>query len=313
MFGSSYTTGRRAPQVTALLVGLDQAARKLGLSETVLVRLSQYFRVPQSAYEDVGSLSFTGELLFSDADLLFFGRVRDRIVMGDSLETIKSQVRRLPSGADTPTLPPDEDAAAIVGAMPPVYPPAALPWVSTAPPQEAVTPASPRHPQSAVPFRALAAQSFARYKQTRPPSVGSVFRSMAHRLAGSPSPSSPAATGKAPLSVSRVFSVGVIADTLRELFPQKPTPEDPMAMQALGVDPRHVYARGRVWPYQQSPNERPPGRGVPGTPMSVRGKAPSLAALSNPPGTLAQADAALREAALRVRAKALADDPPGRF
>lgn len=111
MFGPSQPGANRSSQITTLLYGLDQAAVRLGLSETVLVRLSQYFRTPQSAYEDVGSLSFKGELLFSDADLLFFSRVRDRIVMGDSLETIKSQVRRAPADAHglsevSPPMPP---------------------------------------------------------------------------------------------------------------------------------------------------------------------------------------------------------------
>lgn len=301
MFGPSQPGANRSSQITTLLYGLDQAAVRLGLSETVLVRLSQYFRTPQSAYEDVGSLSFKGELLFSDADLLFFSRVRDRIVMGDSLETIKSQVRRAP--ADAHGLSEVSPAHAPSQVSPrPVFS-GAFPWAAAG---EALEPAPA--PLPAPPLRELGRQSFARYKQTRAQGGRAIFAAMANRLGGAAS-----ADGKpAVKNASRVFSVGVLTDTLRELFPKKPVTEDPMAMGDLGLDPRYVYARGRVWPRQQSPNEAchdadSDGRPL-GSPLSVRRKAPALAALSDPSG-LSEPAEALKQAALRLREKALRPKP----
>ncbi|MBY0403579.1 MAG: hypothetical protein K2X66_06740 [Cyanobacteria bacterium] len=75
--------------MTELCYSLETAAEKLGVSETVLVRLSQYFKFPAHAYGDEGYLSFKGELTFSEQDLRFFRMVRERLLDGESLEEVK--------------------------------------------------------------------------------------------------------------------------------------------------------------------------------------------------------------------------------
>lgn len=79
--------------MTHLCYTLEEAARKLKFSETVLVRLSQYFKVPRAAYEETGYLSFKGDLMFSDPDLAFFQQVKERLVAGQSLEEVKRRMR----------------------------------------------------------------------------------------------------------------------------------------------------------------------------------------------------------------------------
>ncbi len=78
-----------------LLYSLDETAEKLGMSETVLVRLSQYFRIPRVAYEKEVHLSFKGELYFTHQDLTFFRQIQNRIVDGESLSEIQAQLPSL--------------------------------------------------------------------------------------------------------------------------------------------------------------------------------------------------------------------------
>jgi hypothetical protein len=72
---------------------LEEASEKLKLTETVLVRLSQYFKVPRGAYEASGYLSFKGDLAFTEADIEFFRQAKERLLLGESLEVIKNRVR----------------------------------------------------------------------------------------------------------------------------------------------------------------------------------------------------------------------------
>ncbi len=96
--------------MTTLCYTLDEAARKLGWSETVLVRMSQYFKVPENAYEESGFLSFKGDIDFTDADIHFFNRVKEHLLAGDSLSNIKRRMVRdqghETSGYSTPHLEP---------------------------------------------------------------------------------------------------------------------------------------------------------------------------------------------------------------
>lgn len=82
--------------MTHLCYTLEEAAEKLKLSETVLVRLSQYFKVPRTAYEDVGYLSFKGDLAFTEQDLEFFRQAKERLLSGQSLDEVKSRMREEP-------------------------------------------------------------------------------------------------------------------------------------------------------------------------------------------------------------------------
>jgi hypothetical protein len=79
--------------MTHLCYTLEETADRLNLSETVLVRLSQYFKVPKSAYEDIGYLSFKGDLAFSDQDIAFLRQVKERLLAGENLEEVKGRMR----------------------------------------------------------------------------------------------------------------------------------------------------------------------------------------------------------------------------
>jgi hypothetical protein len=83
---------RTAPQICYTL---EEAAQALYLSETVLVRLSQFFRIPASAYEEVGAMSFKDDPLLYEADLNFFREVKQRLIAGETLEAVKKSPPRL--------------------------------------------------------------------------------------------------------------------------------------------------------------------------------------------------------------------------
>ncbi len=71
----------------------QETANRLNISETVLVRLSQYFKVPANAYEAIGAMSFKDDLAFSDQDILFFRQVKERLLAGETLEAVKGRVQ----------------------------------------------------------------------------------------------------------------------------------------------------------------------------------------------------------------------------
>lgn len=79
--------------MTQLCYSIEEAAKMVDMSEPVLVRLSQFFKVPESGYEDVGYLSFKGDLVFTDADIHFFKQVKERILQGETIETIRDRIR----------------------------------------------------------------------------------------------------------------------------------------------------------------------------------------------------------------------------
>ena len=73
-----------------LIYSLQETAHKLEMSETSLLRLSQYFRVPEAAYaESEGHISFMGEVRFSYSDLNFFRQVRQQVLNGVALGDIQ--------------------------------------------------------------------------------------------------------------------------------------------------------------------------------------------------------------------------------
>ncbi len=185
--------------MTTLIYSLEEAARNLGMSETVLVRLSQYFRIPQAAYEEGNYLSFRGDLGFTGHDIAFFAQVRDRILAGDSLEDIRQRVR----------------------------------YDNIAPRPEA--PAPPRTASAVAetgggdPLKRMAEKSFRRYKEANQATPGGVFRKMMHRV-GEPDPET--------VEVSpRKLSTRGITDALGSLFPKKPSVSDPLALKEQGILP----------------------------------------------------------------------------
>lgn len=134
---------------TQLCYSVDEAAQALNLSETVLVRLSQYFKVPAAAYEEVGYLSFKGDLVFSEPDLVFFRRIKECLVAGDTLEQAKQKVS--------------------------YGPPASL--QSQAPPtQKKDRPL--REIQDEAPYQKAAERDFARYKSVHRTGIGKIFANM---------------------------------------------------------------------------------------------------------------------------------------
>jgi hypothetical protein len=136
---------------TQLCYSLDEAAQTLNLSETVLVRLSQYFKVPASAYEEVGYLSFKGDLVFSEPDLVFFRQVKECLVAGDTLEQARQKVRQGPPQAIS------------------------TPHSSTV---SAPTAAALREVQDSAPYQKAAERDFARYKSAHHNGISRVFEKM---------------------------------------------------------------------------------------------------------------------------------------
>jgi hypothetical protein len=81
---------------THIAYSLEEAAEQLQLSESILLRLSQFFRIPHDAYEDEGSMSFKADPVFYDVDMTFFLEVKKRLLAGETLQQLKKNPPRLP-------------------------------------------------------------------------------------------------------------------------------------------------------------------------------------------------------------------------
>ncbi len=103
--------------MTQVCYSLEDAADKLGVSQTVLVRLSQYFKMPADAYEEAGYLSFKGELTFLERDIHFFKEVRERLLEGENLESIKQHLLPM-ANRDKPAAAPVETRSPVLNATP---------------------------------------------------------------------------------------------------------------------------------------------------------------------------------------------------
>jgi hypothetical protein len=168
--------------MTQVCYTLEEAAEKLKLSETVLVRLSQYFKVPKAAYEEVGYLSFKGDLAFSDQDIAFFARAKDSLLNGASLDEVKRRVyeeaiAQPPQWVETP--PPSQEAYTQAAKKPKPEPD----WSDIPPPQkelfedgEALAPI--REIQDRKPYEKAAERSFERYKSMHRSGLSKVFENM---------------------------------------------------------------------------------------------------------------------------------------
>lgn len=199
--------------MTHLCYTLEETASRLNLSETVLVRLSQYFKVPKSAYEEVGYLSFKGDLAFSDMDITFFRQVKERLLAGENLEEVKSRMRQDPETPRTAAEMPSEPALpSPQQSVPLIDPPAPAVTTRTAatanptpPPRSQEAPRAQAHPASMEASRQTSIQaeaseaassselrevnsrqsfqkaaeiSFARYKSHHQTGLGKVFEKM---------------------------------------------------------------------------------------------------------------------------------------
>lgn len=186
--------------MTHLCYTLDEAAQRLNLSETVLVRLSQYFKVPRAAYEELGYLSFKGDLTFSDADIAFFGQVKSHLLAGESLDEVKSRMR-----AEQPVSP----GVSLDSTQPVTSTPASFQDTladTDAPQQDEAgdpfaasfsepTPDARNIPapeplqaiQDRTPYEQAAAESFERYKSAHRTGLAKVFEKMIREVGGAQS------------------------------------------------------------------------------------------------------------------------------
>jgi hypothetical protein len=73
---------------------VKEASKQLGLPESVLLRLSQFFKVPEEYYQKDSHQLMTGDIAFNDAEIRFFQEVHKRILLGEDLESIKTALLR---------------------------------------------------------------------------------------------------------------------------------------------------------------------------------------------------------------------------
>jgi hypothetical protein len=183
--------------MTQIFYNLEEAAEKLKFSETILVRLSQYFKVPQVAYEDVGYLSFKGDLAFSEQDLTFFSHVKERLLLGESLDDVKTHLRENPDAKLLTALSSGATHGRVIqggqsasGLDVRNMEPAILGGASiTAPGEQPPM----REIQDREPYEKAAEKSFERYKSMHRSSIGKVFENMLKEVGSPPSGSRPAA------------------------------------------------------------------------------------------------------------------------
>lgn len=173
--------------MTHLCYTLEEAAEKLKLTETVLVRLSQFFKVPQFAYEESGYLSFKGDLAFTDQDIAFFRQVRERLLLGESLDEVRGRIRQ-PLAAAEPPLSQSKPADNMEfsrhlnapGAAPPAESKgsAMTPMPLGQPTSERAVSVPLKEIQDNEPYEKAVAQSFERYKSVHRTGLGRVFENM---------------------------------------------------------------------------------------------------------------------------------------
>ncbi|WP_373533583.1 hypothetical protein [Vampirovibrio sp.] len=159
--------------MTHLCYTLQEASEKLKLTETVLVRLSQYFKVPRSAYEASGYLSFKGDLSFTEPDIDFFRQAKERLVQGESLDTIKNRIREqepLPVQSGYPAAPPESTHRDRVTPPKTEFSAAVLQPLAASEPMREI--------QDREPYEKAVEASFERYKSIHRTGLGRVFENM---------------------------------------------------------------------------------------------------------------------------------------
>ena len=175
--------------MTHLCYTLEEAAEKLNLSETVLVRLSQYFKAPKVAYEEVGYLSFKGDLAFSDQDIAFFQQVKERLLAGESLDEVKGRIRE----NAILTLPAQSEKFQDALTQTQGWPSLTETTRSQSSPQNAVRDAAQenmlisarmREIEDRTVYEQAAEKSFERYKSMHRTGLGRVFENMLKEVSG---------------------------------------------------------------------------------------------------------------------------------
>lgn len=151
---------------------LEEASEKLKLTETVLVRLSQYFKMPRMAYEASGYLSFKGDLAFTESDIEFFRQAKERLLLGESLETIKNRLREQPLSVNAGLSPTEGSFAGhLLHSQNAVKPKMEVP--------QSLAASKPlREIQGREPYEKAVEASFERYKSIHRTGLGRVFENM---------------------------------------------------------------------------------------------------------------------------------------
>ncbi|WP_303672933.1 hypothetical protein [Vampirovibrio chlorellavorus] len=199
--------------MTHVCYSLQEAADKLKLTETVLVRLSQFFKMPRAAYEASGYLSFKGDLAFTEPDLQFFLRVKERLLMGDTLEMVKRHLSSLEALGPSMT-------SAMQGDAEGVTPNGGDSLSASASAGSSSVPQPPmREIQDRQPYEKAAEDSFERYKSVHRTGLGRVFESMLKEVGATaldhpdlpervspPAPKAHAGTGAEPKNKAGRFS-----------------------------------------------------------------------------------------------------------
>jgi len=210
--------------MTNICYTLEEAAEKLKFSETVLVRLSQYLKVPRAAYEESGYLSFKGDLEFSEQDLAFFSQVKERLLLGESLDDVKNRLPQVVisdvqssvenregeklKAAISPLQEGRSAQYAVPGAGPDaVQQPDVLGGVSSTAPGE-LPPM--REIQDRQPYEKAAEKSFERYKSRHRSNIGKVFENMLKEVGG---PQSSRRAGSAAMPALRPMRGKTAADS----------------------------------------------------------------------------------------------------
>lgn len=195
--------------MTQLCYTLEEAAQRLNVSETVLFRLSQAFKVPESAYDPIGGgLSFKGDPVFTEPELAFFREIKERLLAGETLETLKRHPPNLflSSQASVRTERPIAVSALRRASLPPT--PSLSPTSKSARAPDSPTDASndefPDIQSSSSTLREienprllhrLAEQSLKRYKTQHGVGLGQVFKKILNGIilssASKPAPGTP--------------------------------------------------------------------------------------------------------------------------
>ncbi len=235
--------------MTHVCYSLQEAADKLKLTETVLVRLSQFFKMPRAAYEASGYLSFKGDLAFTEPDLQFFLRVKERLLMGDTLEMVKRHLSSLEAlGQSMTSATQDEEESVTPNGADSM---SASVSVGPSSGSSSVPQAPMREIQDRQPYEKAAEDSFERYKSVHRTGLGRVFESM-------------------------LKEVGATAPDHPEL-PERVSPSAPKAHSGTVAEPKN--RAGRFSPFL--PLEPEKSSVEPSEPMT--GKAPAGKMAAHPP------------------------------
>lgn len=227
--------------MTQLCYSLEEAALKLNLSETVLVRLSQYFKVPAAAYEEAGYLSFKGDLVFPEPDLAFFRKVKERLVAGDSLEEAKRKLANV--------------APPVTVVNQPIQ-------IQQQPPKNPQEVGGLREIQDPAPYHKAAEQSFERYKSTHRTGLSRVFEKMIKEVTDTAAQKKPSAPEYKPMR-HKMEEPGATASKERVLPFQRgaasnQTPQrEQILHKAQATTGKSARSQYQNQPPTQAPNQEP--------------------------------------------------------